>query len=73
MTEVRSQTGLMSGKRGLIMGLANDHSLAWGIAKNLAAHGAEIAFTFQSEALEKRVRPLAQSLNFDFYVLCFFF
>ena len=70
MTEVKSQKGLMSGKRGLIMGLANDHSLAWGIAQNLAAQGAELAFTFQSEALEKRVRPLAQSLNFDFLIPC---
>jgi enoyl-[acyl-carrier protein] reductase I len=63
-------TGIMSGKRGLIMGVANDHSLAWGIARNLAAHGAEIAFTYQSEALEKRVRPLAGSLGFDFLIPC---
>ncbi len=70
MTQTAPKTGLMSGKRGLIMGVANDHSLAWGITKNLAAHGAEIAFTFQSEALEKRVRPLAQSLGFDFVVPC---
>ena len=70
MTQTATKTGIMSGKRGLIMGLANDHSLAWGIARNLAAHGAEIAFTFQSEALEKRGRPLAQSLGFDFVVPC---
>jgi len=70
MTEVTSKTGLMSGKRGLIMGLANDHSLAWGIAKSLASQGAEIAFTFQSEALEKRVRPLGQSLGYDFFIPC---
>jgi enoyl-[acyl-carrier protein] reductase I len=50
---------LMAGKRGLIMGVANDRSIAWGIAKAVAAHGAELAFTFQSEALGKRVRPLA--------------
>ena len=55
--------GLMAGKRGLIMGVANDRSIAWGIAKTVAAQGAELAFTFQGEALEKRVRPLAASLN----------
>ena len=55
-------TGLMEGKRGLIMGLANDRSLAWGISKALAAHGAELAFAYQGEALEKRVRPLAEQL-----------
>ncbi|MBM3468663.1 MAG: enoyl-ACP reductase FabI [Alphaproteobacteria bacterium] len=65
-----TKTKLMAGKRGLIMGVANDHSLAWGIAKSLAEHGAEIAFTFQSEALEKRVRPLASSLGFDFVIPC---
>ena len=47
--------GLMHGKRGLIMGVANDHSIAWGIAKTLAAHGASVAFTFQGDALAKRV------------------
>ncbi len=54
--------GLMAGKRGLVMGVANDRSLAWGIAQQLAAQGADIAFSFQGEALEKRVRPLAASL-----------
>ncbi|MSO98269.1 MAG: enoyl-[acyl-carrier-protein] reductase FabI [Rhodospirillaceae bacterium] len=54
---------LMAGKKGLIMGVANDRSIAWGIAQQAAAHGAELAFTFQGEALEKRVRPLAQSLK----------
>ena len=49
-------SGIMTGKRGLIMGLANDRSLAWGIAQQLHAHGAELAFTFQGEAIEKRVR-----------------
>lgn len=63
-------TGLMAGKRGLIMGLANDKSLAWGIAKQLAAHGAELAFSYQGEALEKRVRPLAAELGSDFLVSC---
>ncbi|MES2302643.1 MAG: enoyl-ACP reductase FabI [Pseudomonadota bacterium] len=63
-------TGLMQGKRGLIMGLANDKSLAWGIAKQLHAHGAELAFSYQGEALEKRVRPLAESLGSDFLIEC---
>jgi enoyl-[acyl-carrier protein] reductase I len=55
--------GLMEGKRGLIMGVANDHSIAWGIAKVLAAQGAELAFTYQGEALGKRVKPLADQLG----------
>lgn len=54
---------LMQGKRGLIMGVANDRSIAWGIAKALAAQGAELAFTYQAEVLERRVRPLAESLG----------
>ena len=54
---------LMKGKRGLIMGIANDHSIAWGIARTLAAFGAEMAFTYQGDALGKRVRPLADSLG----------
>lgn len=54
---------LMKGKRGLVMGVANDKSLAWGITQYLAAQGAQIAFTYQGEALEKRVRPLAQSVG----------
>ena len=58
-------TGLMAGKRGLIMGVANDHSIAWGIARMLAEHGAELAFTYQDEALLKRVRPLAESVGED--------
>jgi enoyl-[acyl-carrier protein] reductase I len=62
--------GLMQGKRGLIMGVANDHSIAWGIAKTLAAQGAELAFTYQGEALGKRVKPLAQSLNADLVLAC---
>ena len=61
---------LMAGKRGLIMGVANDRSLAWGAAKALADHGAEMAFTFQGEALEKRVRPLAGSIGSDFLLPC---
>ena len=63
-------TGLMQGKRGLIMGLANDRSLAWGIAQQLAAQGAELAFSYQGEAIEKRVRPLAEQLGSDFLIDC---
>jgi enoyl-[acyl-carrier protein] reductase I len=63
-------TGLMQGKRGLIMGLANDRSLAWGISQALAAQGAELAFSFQGEALERRVRPLAEQLGSDFLIEC---
>jgi enoyl-[acyl-carrier protein] reductase I len=59
---------LMADKQGLIMGVANDHSLAWGIAKALHAHGARLAFSYQGEALGKRVRPLADSLGSDFVV-----
>ncbi|WP_022728496.1 enoyl-ACP reductase FabI [Fodinicurvata sediminis] len=55
--------GLMSGKRGLVMGVANDHSIAWGIAREVANAGAELAFTYQGEAFGKRVKPLAQSLG----------
>jgi enoyl-[acyl-carrier protein] reductase I len=61
---------LMQGKRGLVMGVANDHSIAWGIAKALAAQGAELAFTYQGEALGRRVRPLAQSLGSDTVLPC---
>ena len=60
----------MQGKRGLIMGLANDKSLAWGIAKKLHEQGAELAFSFQGEALEKRVRPLAEQLGSDLLIDC---
>jgi len=56
-------SGLMRGKRGLVMGVANDHSIAWGIAKTLAHEGAELAFTYQGDALGKRVVPLAESLG----------
>ena len=60
----------MQGKRGLIMGLANDRSLAWGIAKALGEQGAELAFSYQGEALEKRVRPLAEQLGSDLLIDC---
>ena len=63
-------TGLMEGKRGLVMGVANDHSIAWGIARRLAAAGAELAFTYQPPAMDKRVRPLAESVGSDFVIPC---
>lgn len=63
-------SGVMKGKRGLVMGLANDKSLAWGISQKLHEHGAELAFSYQGEALEKRVRPLAESLGSDFLIEC---
>src|ERR1043165_7108786 len=56
-------SGIMSGKRGLIMGVANDRSIAWGIAQSLAAHGAELAFTYQGDAFRKRVLPLVEPLK----------
>lgn len=58
----------MQGKRGLVMGVANDHSIAWGIAQALAGEGAEIAFSYQGEAFGKRVEPLAKSLGSDFLI-----
>jgi enoyl-[acyl-carrier protein] reductase I len=63
-------TGLMEGKRGLIMGLANDRSLAWGIAKALGGAGAEIALSYQGEAMLKRVRPLADQIGCDLLIDC---
>jgi enoyl-[acyl-carrier protein] reductase I len=62
--------GLMQGKRGLIMGLANDKSLAWGIAQKLSEAGAELAISYQGEVMEKRVRPLADQLGCDFLIDC---
>ncbi len=61
---------LMKGRRGLVMGVANDRSIAWGITRHLAAQGAEVAFTYQGEALEKRVRPLAQSIGSSIILPC---
>ena len=61
---------LMQGRRGLIMGVANSHSIAWGIAKTLSEHGAELAFTYQGEALGKRVAPLAAQLGSDLVLPC---
>ncbi len=63
-------TGIMQGKRGLIMGVANNHSIAWGISKALAAQGAELAFTYQGDALGKRVKPLAAEVSSDFVLPC---
>ncbi|NCU46149.1 MAG: SDR family oxidoreductase, partial [Proteobacteria bacterium] len=61
---------LMQGKKGLIMGVANDRSIAWGIAKKLNEHGAELAFTYVGDALKKRVIPLAESLGSKFTLDC---
>ena len=63
-------TSLMQGKRGLIMGVANDHSIAWGIARTVAQHGASLAFTYQGDALRKRVEPLANSLDSTLVLPC---
>ena len=60
----------MNGKRGLIMGIANDHSIAWGIAKTLASHGAELAFTYQGDAQAKRLKPLVAQLGSDTVLAC---
>ena len=62
--------GIMAGKRGLIMGVANDRSIAWGIASAAAAQGAELAFTYQGDALRKRVEPLAASVNSEMVMEC---
>ena len=61
---------LLNGKKGLIMGVANDRSIAWGIAKKLSEHGAELAFTYLGDALKKRVVPLAESLKSNFTLSC---
>jgi len=61
---------LLAGRRGLIMGVANDHSIAWGIAKAAAAHGAELAFTYQGDAFGRRVKPLAEKLGSDLLIPC---
>ena len=62
--------GLMKGKRGLIMGVANDHSIAWGIAQKLAEQGAELAFTYQGEAFGRRVKPLAEKVGAQLMLPC---
>jgi enoyl-[acyl-carrier protein] reductase I len=63
-------TTLMKGRRGLIMGVANDHSIAWGIARTLADHGAKLAFTYQGEAFGRRVKPLAESIGAKLCMPC---
>ena len=65
-----SAQGLLAGKRGLIMGVANERSIAWGIAKSLHQHGAELAFTYQGDAFGRRVKPLAQKLGSDLVLPC---
>jgi len=67
---MKNVSGLMAGKKGLVMGVANDHSIAWGIAQSLHAQGAELAFTYQGEAFGKRVKPLAASVGSDFLLPC---
>ncbi len=67
---MNGQPGLLSGRRGLVMGVANERSIAWAIARHAAEHGAELAFTFQGDALKKRVRPLAESVNAAFIAPC---
>ena len=67
---VSDMPGLMDGKRGLVMGVANDHSIAWGISKMLAGHGATLAFTYQGEALGRRVKPLAESVGSSLVLPC---
>ncbi len=69
-SQMFSPSNLMAGKKGLIMGVANDKSLGWGIAQALSAAGAELAFTYQGEVFEKRVRPLAESLGSSFLMSC---
>ncbi len=70
MTSSSPISNLMAGKKGLIMGVANDRSIAWGIAKTAHAHGAELAFTYQGDALEKRVRPLAEEIGSKIVLPC---
>ena len=65
-----ADAAMMKGKRGLVMGVANDHSIAWGIARLLAAHGAEIAFSYQGDAQLRRLKPLAQSIGSDILMPC---
>ena len=64
------KSGIMAGKRGLIMGVANNRSIAWGIARACADHGAELAFTYQGDALKKRVEPLAAEVNSPLVLPC---
>ena len=70
MEQEKLNNGIMSGKRGIVMGVANDRSIAWGIAEAVAKQGAEIAFTYQGDALEKRVRPLAEKVDSNIIIPC---
>ena len=70
MAQTRASNGIMQGKKGLIMGVANDRSIAWGIAAKLAEQGADLAFTFQGDALQKRVLPLAESVGSTLVMPC---
>ena len=70
MEEENHNNGIMNGKRGIVMGVANDRSIAWGIAAAIAKQGAEIAFTYQGEALQKRVKPLAESIGSNILIPC---
>ena len=70
MEQEKLNNGIMNGKRGLVMGVANDRSIAWGIAEAVAKQGAEIAFTYQGDALEKRVRPLAEKVGSNIIIPC---
>ncbi|MDC3139725.1 enoyl-ACP reductase FabI [Alphaproteobacteria bacterium] len=70
MEQVKLNNGIMNGKRGIVMGVANDRSIAWGIAEAVAKQGAEIAFTYQGDALEKRVRPLAEKVGSNIIIPC---
>ena len=70
MIQENHSKGIMQGKRGIVMGVANDRSIAWGIADAIAKQGAEIAFTYQGEALQKRVVPLAESVGSDIVIPC---
>ena len=70
MNEAVAGSGLMSGRRGLIMGVANERSIAWSIAAAIAKEGGKLAFTFQNESIAKRVQPLAASVGSDFVLQC---
>ena len=70
MEQEKLNNGIMNGKRGIVMGVANDRSIAWGIAEAVAKQGAEIAFTYQGDALEKRVRPLAEKIGSNIIIPC---
>jgi enoyl-[acyl-carrier protein] reductase I len=70
MEKEKLNSGIMSGKRGIVMGVANDRSIAWGIAEAVAKQGAEIAFTYQGDALERRVKPLAETVGSNIVIPC---